>query len=184
MQKKISCSCILHRVFFHHLPVVFFNGGLMRRLVTLFFSIAFLMALVACSSKKLPEQTAVKSKNILTSLRELAQAYENKDLNAFLSGISDQYRDRDAFTKSLTGVFAKYENIHFNIQYTRMILLIGQNGQIAATFTWDAQWQTAGGTSVRDGARVTLIFEPKNNKLLSIEGKNPFLAQPGESPGK
>jgi len=156
----------------------------MRRLVTLFFSIVFLMASFACSSKKLPEQTAVKSKNILTSLREMTRAYENKDLDTFLSGISDQYRDRDAFAKSLTGVFAKYENIHFNIQYTRMIILIEQNGQIAATFTWDAEWQTAGGASVKDGSRVTLIFDPKNNKLLSIDGKNPFLAQPGESPGK
>jgi hypothetical protein len=156
----------------------------MRRLVALFFSIVFLMASFACSSKKLPAQTAVKSKNILTSLREMTRAYENKDLDTFLSGISDQYPDRDALVKSLTGVFAKYETIHFNIQYTRMIILIEQNGQIAATFTWDAEWQTAGGASVKDGARVTLIFEPKNNKLISIEGKNPFLAQPGESPGK
>ncbi|HUI46076.1 MAG TPA: hypothetical protein VL122_08875 [Nitrospirota bacterium] len=156
----------------------------MRRFVILLFSIAFLMASFACSSKKLPEQVAVKSKNILTSLREMTQAYEKKDLNTFLSGISDQYRDRAVFAKSLTGVFAKYENIHFNIQYTRMIILIELNGQIAVTFTWDAEWQTAGGASVKDGSRVTLIFEPKNNKLLSIEGKNPFLVQPGEAPGK
>jgi hypothetical protein len=156
----------------------------MRRLVTLLLSMVFLMASFACSGKKLPEQAAVKSKSALTSLREMTQAYEKKDLAAFLSGISDQYHDRDAFAKSLTGVFAKYETIHFNIQYTRMIILIEQNGQIATTFTWDAEWQTAGGASVKDGARVTLVFEPKNNKLLSIEGKNPFLAQPGETPGK
>jgi len=156
----------------------------MRRLVTLLFTIAFLMASFSCSSKKLPEQVAVKSKNILTSLREMSQAYEKKDLDTFLSGISDLYPDRDTFAKSLTGVFAKYESIHFNIQYTRMIILIEQNGQIAVTFSWDAEWQTAGGASVKDGARVTMIFEPKSNKLLSIEGKNPFLAQPGETPGK
>ncbi len=160
------------------------HGGTMKRLVTMLFSIALLMVSPACSSKKLPEQTAVKSKSILISLREMTRAYEKKDLDAFLSSISDQYHDRDVFTKSLTTVFAKYETIHFNIQYTRMIILIEQNGQIAATFTWDAEWQTSGGASVKDGARVTLVFEPKNNKLLSIEGKNPFLAQPGEAPGK
>ncbi len=157
----------------------------MRRLMTLLFGLVFLMASFACNSKKLPpEQVAVKSKNILTSLRDMTSAYEKKDLDAFLSGISDQYHDRDDFAKSLADVFKKYSTIHFNIQYSRMIILISQNGQIEATFTWDAEWQTAGGTSVKDGARVTLVFEPKNNKLLSIEGKNPFLAKPGEAPVK
>lgn len=183
MQKN-PCSRTFHRVFFHHQSFVMFHGGSMRRLVTMLVSIAILMASPACSSKKLPEQTAVKSKSILISLRELARAYEKKELDAFLSGVSDQYRDRANLAQSLAAVFAKYETIHFNIQYTRMIMLIQQNGEIATTFTWDAEWQTSGGTSVKDGARATLVFEPKNNKLISIEGKNPFLAQPGEAPGK
>jgi hypothetical protein len=157
----------------------------MIRFVTMLFCIAFLMTSApACSSKKLPEQAAVKSKSILISLREMTQAYEKKDLDAFLSSISDQYHDRDAFATALKAVFAKYETIHFNVQYTRMIILIEQNGQIATTFTWDAEWQTTAGASVKDGARVTMVFEPKNDKLLSIEGKNPYLAQPGEAPGK
>lgn len=156
----------------------------MRRLLPLLLSIPFLMTSFSCSSKKLPDQTAVKSKKILDTLREIDRFYEKKDLDSFLSALSDKYRDRDDFAKSLTGVFSKYETILFNIQYTRMIILIEQNGQINTTFTWDAEWQTAGGASIKDGGRVTLIFEPKSNKLLSIEGKNPFLAQPGETPGK
>jgi hypothetical protein len=156
----------------------------MRRLLPLLLSIVFLMTLYSCSSKKLPEQAAIKGKSILTALREISRFYEKKDLDSFLSTLSDKYSDRDAFAKSLTEVFAKFETIHFNIQYTRMIILIKQDGQTAVTFTWDAEWQTAGGASVKDGSRVTLILEPKTNKLLSIEGKNPFLAQPGETPGK
>ena len=156
----------------------------MRRLLPLILSMAFLTTSFSCSSKKLPDQTAVKSKKILDTLQEIDRSYEKKDIDSFLSALSDKYRDRDDFAKSLTGVFAKYETIHFNIQYTRMIIFIEQNGQFATTFTWDAEWQTTGGASVKDGARVTLIFEPKTNKLLSIEGKNPFLAQPGETPGK
>jgi len=156
----------------------------MRRLLLLLLSTVILMTMSSCSSKKLPDQAALKSKSILATLREINRYYESKDINSFLSSLSDKYRDRDAFAKSLTAVFAKYDTIRFNIQYTRMIIFIMQDGQTAATFTWDAEWQTAGGVSVKDGARVTLIFETKSNKLLSIEGKNPFLAQPGETPGK
>lgn len=156
----------------------------MRRLLLLFLIIVFLMTSLSCGSKKVPDQAALKGKDILVMLREISSAYEKKDLNSFLSLLSEKYRDRDDLANSLRGVFAKYETIHFNIQYTRMIIMIEQNGQTASTFSWDAEWQTAGGASIKDGARATLIFEPKSNKLLSIEGKNPFLAQPGEAPGK
>ena len=65
-----------------------------------------------------------------------------------------------------------------------MIILIAQERKMRVSFTWDAEWTVAGGTNVKDGWRITLIFEPETNKLISIDGKNPFLAHPGETPGE
>ena len=64
-----------------------------------------------------------------------------------------------------------------------MIILIDQERKMRVSFTWDAEWTVAGGTNVKDGGRITLIFEPGDFKLISIDGKNPFLAHPGETPG-
>jgi hypothetical protein len=64
-----------------------------------------------------------------------------------------------------------------------MIIMIEQTSQMRVTFTWDAEWLASGGASVKDGGRVTMVFEPGDFKLLSIDGKNPFLARPGETPG-
>lgn len=155
----------------------------MRRIIPVFFIVFLILAASACSSKKPPEQAAVRSKNILSVLRDLNKSYEKKDLDAFLSGVASPYSDREAFARSLAGVFSKYETIHFNIQYTKMLIMIEEKGTIKATFTWDGEWIATGGATVKDGGRVTFAFEPKNFKLISIEGKNPFLAQPGETPG-
>jgi len=156
----------------------------MNRLLSLLAVALLLFTSSACSSKKLPEQAAVKSKNVLSVLRDLTKSYEKKDLGAFLADVSTAYPDRESFVKSLTAVFSKYETIHFNIQYAKMIIMIDVKGQARATFTWNADWITAGGATVKDGSRVTLVFEPGSFKLVSIDGKNPFLAQPGETPGK
>ena len=156
----------------------------MSRLLSFLTVVMLLLSASACSGKKPPEQTAVKSRNILSVLREMRKSYEQKNLDAFLSDVSSAYRDRESFAKSLTAVFSKYETIHFNIQYAKMIIMIEGKGRIRATFTWDGEWTAAGGTMVKDGGRVTLVFEPDSFKLASIEGKNPFLAQPGETPGK
>ncbi len=156
----------------------------MNRLLSFLMVIILLLTASACSGKKPPEQIAVKSRNILSVLREMSKSYEQKKLDAFLSDVSNAYGDRESFAKSLTAVFSKYETIHFNIQYAKMIIMIEEKGRIKATFTWDGEWTAAGGTIVKDGGRVTLVFEPDNVKLASIEGKNPFLAQPGETPGK
>ncbi len=155
----------------------------MRRLLPLTLLIALLVSSAACSSKKAPDQTATQSKNVLSVLRELSRFYEKKDLDAFLSDVSPAYPDRAAFAKALTAVFGKYETIQFNIQYSRLIILIEQKGPLRATFTWDAAWQLPGGKLLKDGGRVTLVLDQGNFKLLSIDGKNPFLAQPGETPG-
>ena len=155
----------------------------MNRIASCFAVIILLITASACSAKKPIEQTAYKSKTILSVLRDMDKYYEKKDLDSFLSDVSASYDKREAFAKSLAAVFSKYETIHFNIQYAKMIILIDQASKMRATFTWDAEWTGAGGTSVKDGGRVTLVFEPGDFKLLSIEGKNPFLAQPGETPG-
>jgi hypothetical protein len=155
----------------------------MNRILALLIILAVLLASSACGAKKPPEQAAIKSRNVLSVLREMNSSYEKKNLDAFLTGVAADFPEREAFAKSVAGVFAKYETIQFNIQYTRMLIMIEDKGRIKTTFTWDAQWKTAEGTSVKDGARVTLVFEPAGYKLASIEGKNPFLAQPGETPG-
>jgi len=143
--------------------------------------IILFMIIAACSTRKPIEQTAYKSKTILATLRDMDKYYEKKDLDSFMSDVSMSYPDREAFMKSIAGVFSKYELIHFNIQFAKMIILIDQERKMRVTFTWDAEW-TAADTSIKDGGRVTLIFEPGDFKLVSIDGKNPFKAQPGETP--
>jgi ABC-type glutathione transport system ATPase component len=156
----------------------------MNRIISLTIIFVMLIVFPACSGKKPLEQSAVRSKNVLAVLREMNASYEKKNLDAFLSDVSNDFTDRETFAKSLTSVFAKYDTVHFNVQYGKMVIMIGQKGEMKTTFTWNAEWLMAGGASVTDGGRVTLVFEPEHNKLVSIEGKNPFLAQPGETPGK
>ncbi len=156
----------------------------MHRLLPLTFLIALLVVSPACSSKKAPDQAATQSKNVLSALREMSRSYEKKDLDAFLSDVSPAYPDRAAFAKALTAVFGKYDAIQFNVQYGRLIILIAQKGPIRATFTWDAAWHMSGGAILKDGGRVTLVLDPDTFKLISVDGRNPYLAQPGETPGK
>jgi hypothetical protein len=155
----------------------------MNRILSCFAALILLVTLSACSTKKPMEQTAYKSKTILSVLRDMANYYQQRDLDSFMSDVSQSYRGREAFAKSLATVFSKYDTIHFNVQYSKMIILIEQTRQMKVTFTWDAEWTAAGGASVKDGGRVALVFEPGDFKLISIDGKNPFLAQPGETPG-
>jgi hypothetical protein len=159
------------------------HGGLMNRMLSLTFIFAVIITSSACSGKKPPEQATVKSKNVLSVLRGMSKAYEQKNLDAFMSDISANFSDRAALANTLTAVFAKYETVHFNIQYAKMLIMIGDKGPIRTTFTWDAEWLSASSGALKDGGRVTLVFEPGSYKLVSIEGKNPFLAQPGQTPG-
>ena len=147
----------------------------MSRTLSLLVIAALLLTASACSSKKPPELSAIRSKNVLSALREMSASYEKKDLSAFMSDVSVGFRDREAFAKSLTAVFAKYETIRFNIQYTKMLIMIEEKGPIRATFNWDAEWLAAGGTTQKNGGRVTLVFDPGSFKLQSIDGKNPFV---------
>lgn len=155
----------------------------MKRFLSLVVLVGLLFTAQACSAKKPPEQTAVRSKNVLTVLRDLTRAYEKKDLAAFMTEISPNYGDRDTLSKSLATVFSKYQTIHFNIQYSKMLIMIDEKGQARASFNWDAEWLATGGTTQKNGARVTMVFDAGTFKLLSIDGKSPFVPQPVEMPG-
>jgi hypothetical protein len=156
----------------------------MKRLFTLLAIGALLFTTSACSEKKPPEQAAVKSKNVLSSLRDIRSAYEKKDLSSFMNNVAPGYPGREALSKSLEAVFLKNETIRFNIQYTKMIILVEEKGPIKTTFNWDGEWLAVGGTTQKNGGRVTLVFDPGSFKLMSIDGKDPFVPLPVEVPGK
>jgi hypothetical protein len=156
----------------------------MNRLLSLIVLTALLFTVSSCSGKKPPEQTAIRSKNVLSVLRDINRAYEKKDLAAFMADVSPNYQDRDALSGSLATVFSRQETIHFNIQYSKMLIMVDEKGQAKASFNWDAEWLATSGTTQKSGARVTMVFEAGTFKLLSIDGKNPFVPQPSEMPGK
>lgn len=156
----------------------------MKRSFTILAIAALLFTASACGAKKPPEQTAVKSKNVLSALRDISKAYEKKDLSSFMAGVAPGYPDREALSKSLAAVFSKHETIHFNVQYAKMVIMVEEKGVIKASFNWDGEWLAAGGTTQKNGGRVTLVFEPGSFKLMSIDGKDPFVPQPVETPGK
>ena len=156
----------------------------MKQLFTLLAITALLFTTSACSAKKPPEQAAVKGRNILSALRDMQAAYEKKDLSSFMDNVAPGYQDRDVFSKSLATVFSKNETIRFNIQYTKMLIMVEEKGPIKTTFNWDGEWQAVGGTTQKNGGRVTLVFDPGSFKLMSIDGKDPFVPLPVERPGK
>jgi hypothetical protein len=156
----------------------------MKRLLTLLAIAAFLFTTSACSEKKPPDQASVKSKNVLTALRDIRSAYEKKDLSSFMNNVALGYQGRDALSKSLEDVFSKTKTIRFNIQYTKMIIMIEDKGPTKTTFNWDGEWIAVEGTTQKNSGRVTLVFEPGGFKLLSIEGKDPFVPLPADTPGK
>jgi len=154
----------------------------MSRILNCLLILSLLLTTSACSTKKPPDQTAVRSKNVLSVLKALNASYENKDHHAFMSDVSDSFRDREAFAKALSAVFTKYETIHLNMQYTKMLILIEAKGPIKISFNWDGEWISAGKLTQKNGGRVTFVLDPGSFKLQSIDGKNPFI--PAETMGK
>jgi hypothetical protein len=154
----------------------------MKRVLPYFIITALLFTAAACGEKKITDPSAIKSKNILSVLRDLSQSYEKKDLNAFMSNVADSYPEREAFSGALAGLFANYEAIHFSLQYTKMVIMVQDRGQIKVSCNWDAEWLAPKGTSQKSGGRVTYVFDPGSFKLVAIEGQNPFI--PVESPVK
>jgi hypothetical protein len=155
----------------------------MKRLFPVLVVIPIVLLATSCATTP-PKQAAIQGEGVLAAVRAIANAYEKRDLDAFMDAVSVAYPERDTLEKSVAGVFSEYQTIRFTIHYTRMLIEIKYQGKINATFTWEGEWQTAGGKTVKDGARGTLIFDPGTYKLMQVEGKNPFVPQPGETPGK
>ena len=156
----------------------------MSRIASLVMIIAFLITASACGGKKPLEPSTVRTQNVISAIRDLGRSYEQKDPSSFMGAVASTYPDREQFSKSLSEVFAKYESIRFNIQYTKMIIMVEEKGMIKSSFNWDAEWRTPGGAVSKNGGRVTMSFDPGSFKLVSIDTKNPFLPQQGETPGK
>ncbi len=147
----------------------------MYRALSLLVTTALLLTLTACSEKKTPDPAAIQGKNILSILRAMSRSYEQKDLKSFMSDVTNRYPDREEFSKSLATVFSKYETIHFNIQYSKMLITVKEKTQIRASFNWDAEWLGTRGISQKNGGRVTLVFDAGSFKLIGMDGKNPFI---------
>jgi hypothetical protein len=156
----------------------------MNRILTALTITALLLTAASCSEKKPPTQTALKGSGVIGTLRDLGHMFEKKNLPGFMNSVADTFKDRQAFSAALGSVFAKYETVRFTVQYTNMIIMVDDKGTARADFNWDSEWQTAGGSVQKDGGRVTFTFDPKESKLVSIDGKNPFVPQPAEVPGK
>jgi len=146
----------------------------MSRAFSLLVITALLFTPAACGEKKTPDPAAIQGKNILSIVRAMSRSYEQKDLKSFMSDVTSRYPDREAFSKSLATVFAKYETIHFNIQYSKMLITVKEKNQIRVSFNWDGEWISKG-LSQKDGGRVTLVLDAGSFKLIGMDGKNPFI---------
>lgn len=156
----------------------------MSRILFFLLALSLLFTAAACSAKKPPEQSAIQGNKVLSTLQDMSRTYEKKDLSGFIAQIANSYKDRQAFVKSLESIFAKYETVRFTIQYTKMLITVEYKDMTKAAFNWDSEWQTAGGSVQKNSGRSTFVFDPRETKLVSIDGKNPFIPQPTETPGK
>ena len=151
----------------------------MKRLFT-FISVVCVMSVLFSCGKTPLGPVGLQGENVLAAVRDLAKAYERRDLDTFMEKVSTTYPDREAFQTSVEKVFATYQSISFKLYYNKMLVMIQDKGNIKATFTWEGEWRSSGGKIVKDGARVTLVLDPGAYKLLAIEGKNPYL--PSDKP--
>ena len=147
--------------------------------------IALLLVLMISSCATAPlGKAGIQAENTLAAIRSLTGAYERRDIDAFMDKVASAYPERGAFQTSVEKIFATYQTIHFKLHFTKIILLVEAKGNVRATFTWEGEWQTAGGRIVKDGARVTLVFDPGTNKLLAIDGTNMFIPSDAPAPAR
>jgi hypothetical protein len=151
----------------------------MKRLVLSAILIVPLLLPASCGKEPL-KQAGLQGESTLGVVRDLTSAYERRDIEAFMDKISSAYPDREGFRKTVENVFGTYQTIMQNVQYSRIVVTVQEKGHIRAAFTWEGEWRTVGGKIVKDGARSTLVLDRGMFKLLSIEGKNPYV--PVETP--
>ena len=143
--------------------------------------ILFLSALASCSDDVQPPQPeAFLGKHVLTAVRDLSRAYEARDSAAFLALVAPDLPGRETWERSIAAVFARYEKVSLRFQGTKMLAMTLEHGPVRTSVNWEGEWRTGGGDIVRDGGRVTLVFEQGSFLLTAIEGKDPFL--PSERP--
>lgn len=147
----------------------------MNRILSIIVTAILLFGLSACAEKKPPQPAAYQGKKVLSAVRGLEHAYEKKDLGGFMDLISKEYADRESLEGAVKQTFSKYESIRFTFEGTKMLVMVPDRGNIKASVNWDGEWRKAGGDLLKNGGRVTLVFDPKAFLLLSIEGKNPFV---------
>jgi hypothetical protein len=140
----------------------------------------FLALMISSCGKVALGPVGLQSEKILSAMRELKGAYEQRDIDAFMDKVSTAYPDREGFKRKVETIFSTYQNIRLKLHDNKMFILIQDKGNIKATFTWEGEWKTSGGRIVKDGARVTLVLDPGVYKLLNIEGTNMFV--PSEGP--
>ena len=143
--------------------------------------ITLLLALMISSCSTVPlGKAGIQGESTLAAIRDLTGAYERHDLDAFMEKVATAYPERDAFRTSVEKVLSTYQTIRFKLHFTKVLVMVQEKGNIKATFTWEGEWRTTGGKIVKDGARVTLVFDPGTYKLLAIDGTNMFI--PSDSP--
>jgi len=154
----------------------------MNRMLALASAFTLLITFASCSEKKPPEVAAYQGKKVLDVVRTLAKEYQDKDLGGFMDKIARTYPDRGAFETSIKAVLSRYDPIRMTFHNTKMLVLVPDRGNIKAEVNWDAEWRTGAVGMIKDGGRVTLVFDPRDFLLVAVEGKNPFL--PVEKPVK
>lgn len=151
----------------------------MNRFLSVLAVTAFLV-LSACGGTKSLSPAAEQGNTVIHSLQDLSRTYEKKNLGAFMRLFSGQFKNRKTFRRSVQSVFSKYDTVRFTIQYARMFIMIENRGMTRATFNWDSEWRSAGGRVLKNSGRAAFVFDPKNGKLLAIEGRNPFIPRRGK----
>jgi hypothetical protein len=151
----------------------------MNRSFTTFIAIFLALMISSCSTAPLGK-AGIQGEGTLTAIRDLTSTYERRDLEAFMDKISSAYPDREGLGKSVEKIFSTYQTIRFKLHFNKILVMVQEKGNIKATFTWEGEWKTTGGKIVKDGARVTLVFDPGTYKLLGIDGTNMFV--PSDNP--
>ncbi len=155
----------------------------MNRIASLIFIPALALFFTACGKTALGP-AGIQGENSVATVRDLASAYERRDIDAFMEKVASAYPDRAAFQKSVEKVLGAYQKIHFKPLFNRSLITVPFKEGIKVTFTWEGDWQTTGGKIVKDGSRVTLVLDKGTYKLAGIEGKNPFIPTEGPSPSR
>ena len=155
----------------------------MNRIRSLFIILAAAVLLSACGKTPLGP-AGIQGENSVTTVRDLASAYERRDIDAFMDKVSSKFPGRPGFQQSIEKVLAAYQKIHFKPLFNRSVITVPFKEGIKVTFTWEGDWKTTGGKVVKDGARVTLVLDTGTYKLAGIEGKNPFIPTEGPSPSR